>query len=442
MRTPFSTALILALFACRPESGIDRTIITGSVSLPPVQLDELTDGPNDEYETAEHLGSVHHAVHLVFGLSEMRGESPDGELLRDIDWYTFEALISGEYSFEIDLRRASQVRVTLYEMDPAGESPTELAAEDVVGRSLVMTLETTASKTYGVRVQGIADEPDSRYGVAVIGPDPTDVLVGAYLSDDLLDRGNPVGGGSVANWSRGTAQDSDADTRFGWTGTFELRYMREFDGEAVNEDVGRVWLHAGTWSSLNDSGLPAGTLYASEAVEVTTAGAQTTVESPILLDTFVESLPGFVFAETEPNDLPLDAGGDWIVPVDPLLANDAGLLSSNGLVDTITEFISFQSANPGYIHDEDAFTFQVAEPSFIRWSVEWDTSGGDADIDAYFIDEQAYIVDYAASYDNPEVGLGASVEANTPYFLSILGYVGPGPGDVAYEVTLEATPAR
>ena len=162
-----------------------------------------------------------------------------------------------------------------------------------------------------------------------------------------------------------------------------------------------------------------------------------TTASPLVLDEYISAVVGFTYEEQEPNELSVDADGEWITPVDPAEANDLGVLSGPGFVDIITGSTSFYSADYGYIHDDDAFVFELPSTLQVNFVLGWE---GDADIDVYLIDEEAEIWEYGASYDNPELGGGYyDLKPSKKYFLSVLGYLGPDGEDVPYELKIETS---
>jgi hypothetical protein len=193
------------------------------------------------------------------------------------------------------------------------------------------SFEVVDGTTYGIDIISIdsteLDEgsvKDYSFTIGALTPDEDEFLVGAYLEQDPLARGNPVGGGSVYDLAWDEVERA-------WVGKFEIVHIKSVESTetcelepgcvAAEEECGceasydeatescvvedgcedactwsveqvesddcsedhvvteghdQVWLLGGTWPTLNAS-IPSGSLYSSEAVQVATGDGDDTV---------------------------------------------------------------------------------------------------------------------------------------------------------------------
>ncbi len=111
---------------------------------------------------------------------------------------------------------------------------------------------------------------------------------------------------------------------------------------------------------------------------------------------------------TEAGDRPADAVG--IGRVDP-----PGTINGN----------MYATGNDGYSFtaDIDYVKFRLARSGTFSFTLSWDEAAGDYDL--YLMDADLEVINSAATYDFPEE-LGASLDADTDYFIAVAGWDGPG----------------
>jgi hypothetical protein len=191
---------------------------------------------------------------------------------------------------------------------------------------------------------------------------------------------------------------------------------------SVNTDLPEVWLYAATWPNLN-AGLRSGTFYSSTPAHLALSGASLYAADPLVLDAYAEALEGVTIAEQEPNDVDLDLDPYDFTPAEALEG-----LSPAGYVDTITGVMTWDT-------DIDAFHVRIAADAFVFGALSWDDG---SDVDWYLLDAAGEVVDGSATYDNPEVGAGALLAADTDYYLVVIGYASDGVAtETPYALTLE-----
>ena len=201
---------------------------------------------------------------------------------------------------------------------------TMVSSDGTLG-SISTSLDVVDGATYGLEVVAV-DSTEYETGSALaysfafgaLTPEDDQFLVGAYLSQDVTDRGNPLAGASVYDlqWD---------EVERAWVGKFEMLHVKSVVTEDVNcaietdydcsaadcgcaasydddasecvqdpaceeectweiettetevceeehtvtESEPQVWLMGGTWPTLNSS-IPSGSLYSTEAVQVAT----------------------------------------------------------------------------------------------------------------------------------------------------------------------------
>lgn len=473
MRRPL---LALALAACvPPEEGIDNTLVYGTVRIDAVSVSEATDLDSSLREP-QALDDLYLSTRIIGGQLD----------LDDADFYAIRSTIDIPWQqLEISLTDPSAVAlVELYSLDQLeGGRPKRLEAVNIHGTGLLSfplvvppaTTGYTSSTSYTSytsytgsttfdstpRMVGgesyaiaIALDPQSAatgYTIVAPGGSPADqtLLVGAYGVGDPAMRGAPLGGSTIEGWTGG----SDAED-YTWTGSYEIYLLRSLRGEGADieavEGAESVYLFAGDWPTLN-SPLASGTFYSAEPVALRLP--ETEPESnffadalrvdagkELAIDTIAEAVVVQEFSETEPNNLQ----PTWPPAVDLATSadvNDAGLLSGPGFADRFLGSITYGPELYGYTHDSDAWRFTVPEPCRIVVTATWDDAS--ACLDVYLVDDVTGIgLDYAASFEMPEVGGGAYVfQPDTTYYLVMLGYMGePEGASTAYDLLVEQLP--
>lgn len=438
------------------ETGIDRSVIQGTLALMPelAEESETEQGSNDEALLAVDLGYLGYRVFQVSG-SCLEFDNFSGQPAGDMDWYVFSAQAGGTLaiSFEYPSETASY-DVTVYDLDlvDAEGDPTAIgggSTADSAG-AFALEVEVVEGGSYAVRVGGLRN-PDGDAGdymLTLWGMDPNgvDFLVGAYAEEDPFARTSPLGGTSVSEFTWDDASMS-------WSGPFEVLAIRSltttYEGEGedevrtdvVDEAIASVWMHAGSYNSLNSSIL-AGVSYASTAVQVTLSTDDATTDLHTGVELAIdETQPiqiGWEFAETEPNDVELDQA-NYVLVGDLSAANELPVASGLGYVDLVTGALTFEVVDPAFSGDNDVFALTSAESLGATITLDWDDAG--ADIDMFIFNQDGQLVAYAASVAKPEVAVlsdfGATIEPGQQLLLQLLGYSAAEVGDKTYEIAVE-----
>lgn len=298
--TPFlivSFSTTLGACAPEPETGIDRTVLSGTVQITPHLSveDESVVGVNDAIidnldtekvvEMAQDLGLLGHRYSLVDGTCHTFSAERDGPPTGDFDYYTFKPQFSGTITVGLTWADAE---ITDPKDPPAEEMVWHLSAYDVDGVSATaeelealeageyitlydsttdgsygnasFSLDVQADSIYAIRVAGRRALGDSdAYRLSISGFDPNGwddgaggttgtatVLVGAYTSNDVTNRGNPVGGTSVESFV------FDAET-LTWSGDYTMWYIQSVTTTEVTGAQGRS-VSPPTQNDENDTG--------------------------------------------------------------------------------------------------------------------------------------------------------------------------------------------
>jgi len=423
-----------------PEQGIDRSVITGTVRIEAVHVNE-TGGVNNASTQAQSLAAVGVAILQVsgtldgfaFGLDGTTPGSPDP------DWYALKVEQAATVALDLDLAAAEGATVTLrlVDLDSAsgGRPPTELDTTELSAPTASWELSLEPGKRYGLVVRGQQGEGAADYTMRLSAGSPDDlgVLVGAFTGATMAERGALVGGGAVGAFTLG--ED------LAWEGSYLLRGVREVvtesntDGSStttVNEAVPTVYLFAGTWPNLDT--LPAGTWYSGTPAEVR-LGSGSMAAAPLVLDTIAPLVIGLEIDEVEPNDGVVNTDA-FVLDVAGATPQDVGELSGDGFVDIFRGAITF-TADAGFeANDGDIFQFTVPHPMTAFFNLDWDLDG--SDLDVVIFDAEGTALDWAASSARPEVDGGYSeLLPGETYYLGVLGYEGPVGGVATYELTLE-----
>ena len=491
MRTP--TLLTLLLTACLPaETGIDRTVLTGTLVIPPVLV---SDGrTNDQVATAQGLGPDQ-GVGLTYRSVVIDGAVSDwpsgfGNAEGDVDNYAFAPAADGTFTFTLTFATET-LPVDTGSGDSGSGDTADTAAEpevtldaDVIALALVdpatydaetgagvlwsgssdgtagvftAEYEVTGGTTYVLQVLPSASDAPSEelpYTLVVSGSTPTDttVLVGAYPSADPAVVENPLGGTNAVDWAYDPAS-------YTWTGTFRMMWFRSVEAVAdedtgdlfepspiVKEGPASVFVRAGTLSSLN-AGLAAGALYTSASVEVAIDNTEKAVPDALVLDGVAPKVIGVQIAEVLPDTTVANVDeATTVLDSATLVAQDAGMLTGLGYVDIFTGSSVLDPARVGWGggNDSDAFAFTVPESMRVRMSVAWPDKTADIDIGIFYADPDYGVIDLFGSFgdsycmtgDNPEVCESVvTLEPEVTYYVVPLGY--SGTDEQPYTIELE-----
>lgn len=459
MRSTILAILALPLLAScgRYETGIDRSVLRGTVTLAPEATAEAEteQGANDEAALGLDLGFLGYRVFQVTG-SCLEFDSFSGSPGGDLDWFLFSPQTDGllPISFDFPAEDGINYSVVVYDLDLVDEAgdPTAIATgavgEDTPG-AMDLEVEVVAGGNYAIRVGGLknANDASPEYTLTLWGFDPNGVqfLVGAYAEQDPFARTYPLGGTSLSTFSWD-------DATMSWTGDWEALFVRslvttvEGEGEdevrtdEVDEAIASVWMHAGSYGSLN-SAILAGDSFATTAVQVElgTDDAEQDIHEGIAI-TIDETQPiqfGWEFAETEPNDVTLD-DANYVLVGDMTAANVLPVASGLGYVDIVTGSVTYAADNPEWAGDNDVFALPAAEVLNAVVTLEWEDSG--ADIDLLIFNEAGELIAYAATADLPEVAVlgdfGAGTSADSMIYFQLLGWSGTA-GEKPYTLSLE-----
>lgn len=461
MRTPNPTLLLLALLAsCGGyEHDIDRSVLRGTVTLAPEALEEgeAEAGANDDATLATDLGYFSYRTYQITG-SCLEFDNFSGTPNGDVDWYAFSPQVDGALAVTLDFSAEDGIYfyVGVFDLDTLNEvgEPTELVGTVPIdsGGTYTFEADVVAGGNYAVVVGGTRNQNDAdpSYTLTLWPFDPTgsDVLVGAYAEQDPFERSYPLGGTSVS------AFDWD-DATMSWSGDFEILYIRsltttytdpatgEGRDDQVEEAINSVWLHAGTYGSLN-SAILAGVSFSTTSVEVTlnTDDAETDLHEGIQLS-IDETQPiqvGWVFTETEPNDVELDTSTFTLVG-DLSVANALPTASGLGFVDFASGSLTYDVDDPLWDTDNDVLALSASELSTAILTLDW--SDPLADIDMIIFDSTGNWLSYStASSAKPETltlsDEGIYFGPDETIYLQILGYYGAA-GEQPWSLSIEYT---
>ena len=350
---------------------------------------------------------------------------------------------------------------------------------DGLGGTLTIEAELEVGPEYAVVVIPLINDAEvaPEYTLTFSGHSPADfdIYAGAYLPfEEMMERGNPVGGSNVTDWSFDAENNS-------WHGSYRMTYIRQVDmvapeGSEGDEEVQEVAVYtegaqavmiiAGDFANLNQ-GLPAGTFYSPEPVEVTLNGPnsggeeiceevpENTDDDPglnlmhcrviapeIAITDIAPKVLGWEVAEVEPNDVVVDPYVVDVAAADLAAAQMVGDGTGVGFVDRVTGSVNFPSEAPGWIDgDSDAFSFRVTETLDASIALSW-AGGADLDINLYGVSDEtgeSELLGYSW-YSQPEIwnvsDYGAILEPGYTYTVIVLGWTGEV-GDVDYTLEFE-----
>ena len=449
-----------AAFGCHGyETGIDRTVIDGTLTIPPqvAAESEAEIGLNETLATASDLGFLAWRVVQLSGSCLSFDRSTfDGSPTGDLDWYSFAAQGDGTISVAFDYAGPGA------DVDPENP-PDELTFYDVSvydlatdtliagGASagfygaMAFEFDVADGGSYAIRVGGTRNQGgDDGYTLTLSGLDPneTQFLVGAYQESDPFERTDPVGGTSVSELTYD-------DASMTWAGEFEVMAVRTHSTtisdsgvrtDEVNEALATVYLMGGDLSSLNSSIL-AGNMYSSTmgSIALSTDDAEIDLHTgaSVVVDSIQPIQYGWNLVETEPNDVEVDAT-NYVLVGDPSAANVADVASGLGFVDIITANLTYVTDEPGWDTDNDVFKITTAADLSGTVTLSWADPA--YDLDMLIFDSTGALIAYAANVDYPEVAtladFGAVLYAGETYYIQVLGYGGAA-GEMPYTVSLE-----
>ncbi len=262
LATLCTASLLLLIAACGEETGIPTRHLHGVVTLPPVGLWEqeadVRDEPlnhehedyNDVRETADGPYSISYGYHMVRGTSDATCSALDPEDPEtncqpnsDRDFFRFRSSYRGPIVFKTRMPEGVEGDVDMRVFDATGS---EVYGESVNNQTVTITNEdgedeivlvderystqAEAGDEFYVRVSVNAAESPTDYELIVVGQDPRrhdvnrgiegdtsdfvsdlegvelfldpfEILVGAYVNNDIENPGDPVGGTSCESWT-------------------------------------------------------------------------------------------------------------------------------------------------------------------------------------------------------------------------------------------------
>lgn len=463
--------LLLLLSACgRYETGIDRTVLQGKLFIPPVSTaeQEQAEGDNDDLTLAQDLGELGFQVQVLTGDSLSAGYVL-GEPTGDLDWYTFTPRQDGTTAFsllypgiegEIDAENPPEEPVimlvdivNLSEVDEAGEPVVVYSGttRDFYGDA-EFSLDVIGGDTYAMRLAERANTSgDTSYTLVAWGFDPTGTqfLIGAYAEEDIFSRGDPLGGTSVNTFAM-----NDYLT---WEAEFEILAIRSLvtvtdtagvPTSTVDEAIPSVYLHAGTFSSLNASVL-AGDLYSTAPTSVTlsTDDASTDLHTDLVVtcDAVQPIQFGWTFVEAETeeetNDVEIDYDTYSLVG-DLANADVLEIASGLGFVDRVDGSLVYLSDDPGWADDNDIYALTVPEQMGATLTLGWADPVADLDLHLFDSAGNFLVAGWYTANSNPEIittgDWGIVFEPGETYYIGVFGYSGLA-GDYPYELSIEYT---
>lgn len=494
MRTSIFLLLLVSCFG--DETGIDHTVLTGTITIPPVTADDGR--TNNDLATAQPLGPDE-SVSLTYRSVVVSGTVNDwtpglGGTYGDPDHYAFSPAADGTMAFTLSFTTAqvadgdtgATVDADVFDVqlidpsaivecadgggdtaDTGADTGAPCVANDGVlwssssagsGGVFSFAPELTAGTTYVLLVAGASTddaEEQLAYTLLVGGSTPGDstVLVGAYAGSDPLVGEDPLGGTTATGWVY------DAAT-YTWSGTWQVMWIRKVTPAPPDEDTGdvyepsptveegaeRAYIRAGTLNSLN-AGPAAGALYTTTSIEVAVTGTTAEVADGLVLDGVAPKVIGIQVAETLPDETVADVSlADTTLDPTTLVAQEIGMLSGLGYVDIITGSSTFDPTFEGWGagNDSDAFAFTVPESMYVRMKASWPDSTADIDLGIFYEDADYGYIDLFGSFgesycmtgDDPEICTSVvTLEPEISYWVIPLAYAGTD--EQAYTIELE-----
>lgn len=478
--------LVAPLFvACSaPETGIDRTVLTGSVVIPPALVDEKDPAASPNDASPQALGDDG-ATALTYRAVVVSGSTgswtpstggagtADDEVYGDADLFAFSPVADGAFSVTLTFPTGAGTDTAdgvVYDVYIADAATLDLQTGDGIlaggssdGSAGVFTVEAdlAAGGDYVLVIGGVANADGDvavDYSAVLSGsaPGADTVKVGAYLEGDPAVASDPVGGTTAQDWTFDPATST-------WSATYEILYLRSVvmppEDTAASADAavpspevdealdGPIYLMAGTLTNLN--GTPsAGALYSATAVEASATNTATSVDTAIVLDALFPKVIGVQATETLPDTTVALLDADYALIEDSLVAQDLGMLSGLGYVDIVDGASTLTGGDGWDANDGDAYSFTVPATTNVRLTASWPSASADIDFGIWGYYEGYGIIDWFSSFgdsycltgSNPEsCETVVTLEPDVTYYLVALGYAGDA-GDEPYHVELEWMP--
>jgi hypothetical protein len=484
----------VSLSGCIPaETGIDHTVLTGTITIPPVSVEEGRG--NETIATAQGLGpddstALTYRSVIVSGKASAWGPNGLGEADGDPDYYAFSPVADGTFTIGLGFTTASSggdsaaatdadvflVEVIdlaqLVECADSGDTGSACVPNDGLvftgttdgtGGAFTTDVPVTAGGHYVLHVVGLTTDDEAAelpYTLTLSGSAPGDstILVGAYAGADPAVGEHPLGGTTGAGWTYDPAT-------YTWTGTYTIMWIKgvtpapedtDTDDLLVEpptvQDAGvegfptKVNLRGGTLSTL-DASPAAGALYATASIEADVTGSDVAVADPIVLDGVFPKVVGVEVAETLPDTTLAEIDlADYSLVADTLVAQDVGMLSGLGYVDIVSGTSVLDPSTSGWNggNDSDAYAFTVPTSMYVRMSGSWPDSAADLDFGIWYADPDDGLIDLFSSWGDSYCLTGANpelcesvvtLEPDTTYYLVALGYLGTD--EQPYSVELE-----
>ena len=452
-----------------PETGIDHSDISGTVTIPPATLEER-DGRSDSNDTlgqAIGLGPeenpllTYRAVVVTGSTDTFLPDGSMGDITGDEDWFHFSPVADGTFTIEVhfsagvvfgDTGGESDGNVLKVEVVDIATYDVDLGtgivwSGDTTGSAgaFVLPLELVAGGDYALLVAGQSGDETvvpMAWEMVFSGSVPTRDLIklGGYAGEDGTLAEAPLAGTGVDGWVyvpetrtweapwrmlrvRSVVSGEDADTA-----------DEVFPQPTVVEGAEQIYVRGGTITSLNASP-SAGALYASANVPVSVSGGTVVVDDPVVMDGVFPKVIGLQVVETEPDTtVAVVSPADTTLDLATLLAQDMGIASGVGFVDVIDGGSDMTSGVEGWgDNDGDAFSFTVAESVKVKMVASWPDPAADVDLGIFGPYEDGTTIDYFGSFGatycmtaaDPEVcTMEVTLDPGVTYWVVVLGYLG------------------
>lgn len=474
----FAVPLAFALVGCSSLELRDRTVLSGTVTIPPAIAEEKdpVSSPNDA--TPQPLGEdgasslTYRSVVLSGSTSSWTPDTggpgtEDDEVYGDADLYAFTPVADGTFTVTFSFNAGAGgdtggdgVVYDVYIID-AGSLDVlgglGSASTDGSAGTYTVSADVLGGSDYVLVIGGLSNadgEVPVDYSAVLSGSAPGEniVLVGAYTEGDPAVASPPVGGSTVTGWVYDEAT-------YTWSGSYELLYMRSV--ELVDEDTadtapatvtvdealdGPLYLLAGTLTNLN--GTPsAGSLYSTTSVEAAVTNEATEVAEAIVLDGLFPKVIGIQATETLPDVTVAQLDAVGYLDETTVVAQDLGMLSGLGYVDTIDGSSTLTGLEGTDQNDIDVYSFTVPEAMNVRMVASWPNVVTDIDFGIWGNDPAYGTFDwfswgdtYCQTAADPEAcETVVAFEPGLTYYVLAMGYLGD-PGEEPYHIELEWVP--
>ncbi len=469
-----TTALLtlLAIGCIKPEDGINRVVIRGTMEITPATYTALSSDTvaAPDWAEAEVLPDLSSRALLVdSNIQKFASGGTSGDIDRYVVTATEDGTIDIMLQFATTTADATIMSVGVYDM--ADSSLQAQYSTEGYDGNLVFSFDVTATSSYGIEISGdsTSEGVSKYYQLVLSGYDPNEssYMVGAYLSSDILNHGNPVGGTTVTDFTFD-------EITYNWSGTFEMLFLRvvgvcdpdnqdcidEIEdtvweaGDAppqigqdpeelvdtadtgtteitvVGEHVGSVYLMGGLFSSLNAT-FTAGTLYSSAPVHLQDLGMDTHTlvdEVTVVVNDEIPLILGFEYTEEEPNDVVIN-GNNYLNPgIESLqAANALPPCSGPPFTDLVYGGLDLDSTVMDWgTGDTDFFVLTTEEEYYAVITVEWSSSSPDLDLHLYGPTGDLWAAGWYESNSNPETITtsywGFTLVPGEAYYVGIIPY--------------------